>query len=96
MSHFVVKTLPLTKRTAINKVKKFAGEVKSTGLHLHKVILFSSYASNKQGEWSDIDIALVADEFTGLGYYDRAYFARINNKKLFLKRRWKILIMKGF
>jgi uncharacterized protein len=74
----------LTKRTAINRVKQFAREIQSNGLHLHKVILFGSYAANKQGEWSDIDVALVADEFTGMGYYDRAYFSRINTKKPYI------------
>jgi predicted nucleotidyltransferase len=74
----------LTKRTALKRVKEFASEVQSTGLHLHKVILFGSYAIDKQKQWSDIDVALVADEFTGMGYYDMAYFARINNKKPYI------------
>jgi predicted nucleotidyltransferase len=71
----------LSKRTAIEIVKKFAAEVKATGLHLRKVILYGSYAGNRQHEWSDIDVALVADEFTGNGFNDADYFARINNKK---------------
>lgn len=74
----------LTQRTAINRVKQFAREIQSTGLHLHKVILFGSYAADKQKQWSDIDVALVADEFTGMGYYDAEYFARINNKEPYL------------
>jgi predicted nucleotidyltransferase len=32
--------------------------------------LFGSYANNSQHEPSDIDVALVADEFTGVGFVD--------------------------
>ncbi|HLG35770.1 MAG TPA: nucleotidyltransferase domain-containing protein [Bacteroidia bacterium] len=74
----------LTQRTAIEKVKRFAREVQNTGLHLRKVILYGSYARNKQHQWSDIDIALVADEFTGIGFNDADYFVSINNKKQFI------------
>ena len=74
----------LTKKTAIERVKNFAREVKSTGLHLRKVIVFGSYAHSKQHKWSDIDVALVADEFSGIGFNDTQYFARINNKKPYI------------
>lgn len=74
----------LTKRTAIERVKNFANDVKASGLHLRKVILFGSYAADRQHQWSDIDIALVADEFTGNGFDDANYFVRINNKKPYI------------
>lgn len=74
----------LTQRTAIERVKNFAREVKATGLHLRRVILFGSYARNKPHKWSDIDVVLVADEFTGIGFNDADYFARINNKKQYI------------
>ena len=74
----------LTKRIAIERVKNFAGEIKQTGVHLRHVILFGSYAQNKQHKWSDVDVALVADEFTGIGFNDADFFARINNKKNYI------------
>ncbi len=74
----------LTRKTAIERVRNFAIELKSGGLHLRSVILFGSYAYNKQTEWSDIDVAIVADEFTGDGFNDARYFARINNKKPYI------------
>lgn len=74
----------LTQKTAIERVKNFASEVKKSGVHVYKVILFGSYADGKAHKWSDIDVALVADEFTGNGFDDSAYFARINNKKPYL------------
>ena len=37
---------------------------------LKKAILFGSYVRNKQRKWSDIDLALVANEFTGVASID--------------------------
>ena len=45
-----------------------------TGLKLKKVILFGSFARNQQHELSDIDVALVADEFIGVGFKDMDLF----------------------
>ena len=42
---------------------------------LRQVILFGSYARDEQREESDIDVALIADEFTGAGFIDTAPFA---------------------
>jgi len=74
----------LTQKAAINKVKSFAEELKKAGIRLQKVILYGSYSQNRQHQWSDIDVALVADEFTGNGFEDTKYFARINNKKPYI------------
>ena len=74
----------LTKRTAIERVRNFALELKATGLHLRKVILYGSYVQNRQHKWSDVDIVLIADEFSGIGFNDADYFARINNKKPYI------------
>lgn len=35
-----------------------------------KVVLFGSYARNEQRQFPDIDVAMVADEFTGFGCQD--------------------------
>ena len=74
----------LTKNAAAKKVKNFAREVKESGVRLRKVFLFGSYASGKPHSWSDIDVALVADEFTGDGFKDAGLFSRINNKKPYI------------
>ena len=74
----------VTKEIAIKKVSDFAKEIIASGIQLKKVILFGSYANNRQHEWSDIDVVLVADEFTGFGFEDRKYFSKINIKKEFL------------
>ena len=61
----------LTREFAINKVTDLAKEIKASGLNLKKIILYGSYVKNTQHEWSDIDVALVADEFIGVGFEDR-------------------------
>lgn len=74
----------LTKRIVVKKVEEFAGELITKGIHLKKVFLFGSYATNKQKRFSDIDVALVADEFCGVGYEDMKLFSEINNKKPYI------------
>lgn len=44
---------------------------------LRQVILFGSYARNEQQEESDIDVALIADDFTGAAFIDVKPFARL-------------------
>lgn len=71
----------LTKKSAVKIVTDFAREVRKENLHLRKVILFGSYVHNKQHKWSDIDVALVADEFNDFGYEDIQFFIDILIKK---------------
>jgi predicted nucleotidyltransferase len=47
----------------IKQMKDFVSIVDSCGIPLRRAILFGSYARNKQTKYSDIDLALVADEF---------------------------------
>ncbi len=64
------------KKTAIKLVELFAKDVKKSGLNLKKIILFGSYAKNQQHKWSDIDVAMVADEFIGVGFEDIKLFVK--------------------
>lgn len=59
----------LTQSVALARVQAFAEAVQQQ-VSLRKVVLFGSYARNEQREFSDIDVALVADEFTGFGFQD--------------------------
>lgn len=59
-----------TQQNVIDRLKKLAAEIKESGIHLNRLILFGSYSRNEQNKWSDIDIALVADEFKGIGFED--------------------------
>jgi predicted nucleotidyltransferase len=70
----------LDRKVAIEKVDNFIKEIKLSGLNIKKAILFGSFAKGNQREYSDIDVALAADEFIGFGFIDRDYFAEINIK----------------
>lgn len=66
--------------TIINELKDFAGLVNACGISLKKVVLFGSYARSKQTENSDIDVALVADEFLGVPSEDVKLFIKAMRK----------------
>jgi predicted nucleotidyltransferase len=74
----------LTQDGAVNTVKSYAREIENLGVHLRKVFLFGSFAKGAQHEWSDIDVALVADEFDGLPH-DMRLFPRISSKKSYVR-----------
>lgn len=60
----------LTQSVALVRVRAFAEAICQQQISLRKVVLFGSYARNEQRQFSDIDVALVADEFTGFGFQD--------------------------
>ncbi|WP_347274298.1 nucleotidyltransferase domain-containing protein [Candidatus Kuenenia sp.] len=55
----------------LEKLKRFLSMVSASGLHIERAILFGSYAKGNANKWSDIDIALISTDFTGIGFYDR-------------------------
>lgn len=73
----------VTQQIAIKNVKSFIQNLKELGINLRKAYLFGSYVSGRQHEHSDIDVALVADEFISLGPVDIKLFLKIlRNYKL--------------
>ncbi len=73
-----IQTLPrlLTQQDCIGSVKALATRLgKKTNLTLQQVWLFGSYAQNKQEDFSDIDVAIVADEFESIGFIDTQLIA---------------------
>ena len=68
----------------MENIKKFLRMVSENGLHIERAIVFGSYAKEKQNEWSDIDIAIVSKDFTGVRFYDRKrlnpYLIRIDSR----------------
>jgi|APTNR8051073442_1049403.scaffolds.fasta_scaffold01627_8 predicted nucleotidyltransferase len=71
-------------QAAINTVKRFAEAIRKQGIDLKAVILFGSYARGEQREWSDIDVALVADEFIGVSFEDIKRFIDVTIQKPYL------------
>lgn len=66
--------IPDSVRDVINNYLKFLEE---NHIHVRKVFLFGSYVTGKPDEWSDIDIALVSDDFEGDWYKDRNKIRRL-------------------
>ena len=66
----------LTQKSVIKQLTNLTAEIKQSGLHLKKVVLYGSYSRNEQHKWSDIDVAFVADEFIGVGFEDVKFFVR--------------------
>ena len=71
----------LTQKTVINNIKEIVAEIRQSGLQLNRVILYGSYAKNTQHEYSDIDIAFVADRFKSIGPVDVQLFVRSLSKR---------------
>ena len=74
----------LTQQAAINRVRQFVQDIQLRGISLSHVILFGSYARNQQRDYSDIDIALVSDNFEGLSILDVEPFRDIKIKPLYV------------
>jgi len=60
----------LTQDAVIETVRNYAHNIEAHGVRLYAVFLFGSFAKGTQHEWSDIDVALVADDFTGFAFND--------------------------
>lgn len=66
-----------TQPAALEHIRAFAEELRKLDVPLEQVFLFGSYARNEQREESDMDVALVADDFTGAGFLDVRRFASV-------------------
>ncbi|MBI5730903.1 MAG: nucleotidyltransferase domain-containing protein [Ignavibacteriales bacterium] len=53
------------------KIHQFVFELKRIGINVEKVILFGSYAKGTYNEWSDIDLAVVSNDFKGIRLIDK-------------------------
>ncbi len=69
---------------ALQLVASYVNEIKRSGIDLCKVYLFGSYATNMQREWSDIDVALISDVFSGFGFNDLALLGNIPIKSEYI------------
>lgn len=69
------------RETAIKKSNDFLVELGKSGISIQAAYLFGSYAEDKQHEWSDIDLAIFSDQFSGFGFNDKKNIAPINIRK---------------
>ena len=72
-----------TQQTALARLRQFAAEVRRL-IPVRHVILFGSYARNEQRSDSDIDVALVADQFVGLRFINTVAFSQLLAQRPYL------------
>jgi len=60
----------------IEIIKNFVIEAKIDNITIEKAFLFGSYAKGTNHEYSDIDIAVVSDDFQGIRFYDNEKLSR--------------------
>lgn len=74
----------ISQEEAIETVKKYVKAVRALGVNVRKAYLFGSFAKNRQHEWSDIDVALVGDDFVGSTIIDKTPFRRLHTTEEFM------------
>lgn len=62
--------MSLEKDDAVIKARKLIALLNSNGIDVYEAYLFGSAVRDKMNEYSDIDIAIVSDKFTGVPFYD--------------------------
>lgn len=68
----------VTQSTALKIAQDYLKEVRALGVGIKRAILFGSFAHNQQNDWSDIDLALFADDFIGLAALDKERFRSLH------------------
>ena len=58
------------KNRAINKAKALIDLLKTNGINIYEAYVFGSAIKDMADEYSDIDIAIVSKDFSGIPYYD--------------------------
>lgn len=55
----------------LKSIEDYIGILNKNGVMISEAILFGSYANGRYNELSDIDLALVSDQFEGIRFHDR-------------------------
>lgn len=53
-----------TQDSAIKYAQKYLQMIKDLNINIEKAFLFGSYSKNSQGQFSDIDLAIISKDFT--------------------------------
>lgn len=86
----------ITRLSAIKIATQFVGEIVKSGVKIRKAFLYGSYAKNQQRDWSDIDIALVADHFCGVSFVDMDGFKKVIAREEYIPIQLKTYSTKDF
>jgi len=72
----------------IEAVNYFRELVEKGGIRIHTLVLFRSSSSGTSTRGSDIDIAIISDDFTGKNIFDRA--VQTKEAEIHTVRRFKV------
>lgn len=61
----------LEREIGLEIVREYIKACLALNVHIEKAIVFGSFSKNNFNEYSDIDVALVSDDFTGYPLADR-------------------------
>lgn len=73
----------LTQLAAIDIARQFVTECRSIGVPIEHAYLFGSYAQDKANDYSDIDVVLTGNTFTGSPLIDKVDIRKIIIQKPF-------------
>ncbi len=62
--------MSLGKDDAMDKARKLVALLNSNGIDVYEAYMFGSSVMDEMNEYSDIDVAVVSDKFTGVPFYD--------------------------
>lgn len=60
----------IASRRTLSTVSRFINEARKE-ISVLRVVLFGSYSAGRAGEWSDVDLAVVSDDFEGMDRIQR-------------------------
>ena len=58
-------------------IKKLLSALKKNKIKINMAYLFGSFSNETNSEYSDIDVALISDDFCGIRYFDIKKIGRI-------------------
>jgi len=58
-------------KKVIETIKTLKSSLEATGIRVNRIILFGSCASGNIGEGSDIDVAVISEDFKGMNLLER-------------------------
>ncbi len=64
----------------VSQIKSIIALLEKNGIKISDAYLFGSYARGKANEWSDIDVALVSNDFSGIRFHDIERLISITKK----------------
>jgi predicted nucleotidyltransferase len=65
------------KNEVLKIIQNLISALKQNNITISEAYLFGSYAEDKYDEYSDIDLALVSDDFSGILYHDLKKIGKI-------------------